>query len=373
MELALKQRLLGAAVLVALAVTFLPMLVTDPAPAGGASDVPLRVPSAPDSGAQTREMQLVEPATPSGPVLPEATSAVDASVGAGSSAAMQTPAGTAGAASTARLPASTAAGNYAVNFGSYASPADAARVIAALRAAHLPAYQEPVALSARTVYRVRVGPYASQADAEAARLQAARIRDDVGAKVVVLDARPAGAPSASAAGATAVVAPVSAASATSVTPKGASPASVTPAVAAQPGAGKSDVDRPNTATAAATPARPAITAPTATTPAAAMPLPPSGHGTATVNDSTPPVAKPAAAGVGFAVQLGAFTSADDANRLRDKARAAGFTAFVEPVRSEHGTLSRVRIGPVADRAEADRLRGQVSAKLGIDGIVRPHP
>jgi cell division septation protein DedD len=28
---------------------------------------------------------------------------------------------------------------------------------------------------------------------------------------------------------------------------------------------------------------------------------------------------------------------------------------------------------VSTRAEADRLQAQVKAKLGIDGLVRPHP
>ncbi len=41
-----------------------------------------------------------------------------------------------------------------------------------------------------------------------------------------------------------------------------------------------------------------------------------------------------ASGVGFAVQLGAFGQANDANALRDKVRAAGFSAFVEQVRTE---------------------------------------
>ena len=35
--------------------------------------------------------------------------------------------------------------------------------------------------------------------------------------------------------------------------------------------------------------------------------------------------------------------------------------------------TRVRIGPVADRAAAEKLREQAQAKLGIGGIVRPHP
>jgi cell division septation protein DedD len=83
--------------------------------------------------------------------------------------------------------------------------------------------------------------------------------------------------------------------------------------------------------------------------------------------------KPAASNVGFAVQLGAFSQAADANAMRDKLRAGGFSAFVEQVKTDKGTLSRVRVGPVASRADADKLKAQVAAKVGINGMVRPHP
>ena len=83
-------------------------------------------------------------------------------------------------------------------------------------------------------------------------------------------------------------------------------------------------------------------------------------------DPTTPPAPPAAADVGFAVQLGAFGNAADAGKLRDRARAAGFSAFVEQVRTDKGVLNRVRVGPVASRAEADQLKAQVAAKLGVE-------
>ncbi|MBU2051009.1 MAG: SPOR domain-containing protein, partial [Gammaproteobacteria bacterium] len=84
-------------------------------------------------------------------------------------------------------------------------------------------------------------------------------------------------------------------------------------------------------------------------------------------------AAPAASSVGFAVQLGAFGQAAEANALRDKVRAAGFSAFVEQVRTDKGPLSRVRVGPVANRADAENLKAQVAAKVGVAGMVRPHP
>ncbi|KPN08266.1 sporulation protein, partial [Xanthomonas arboricola pv. pruni] len=84
-------------------------------------------------------------------------------------------------------------------------------------------------------------------------------------------------------------------------------------------------------------------------------------------------AAPAASSVGFAVQLGAFGRAEDADALRDRVRAAGFSAFVEQVRTDKGALNRVRVGPVANRGDAEQLRAQVAAKVGISGMVRPHP
>ncbi|HZF97748.1 MAG TPA: sporulation protein, partial [Pseudoxanthomonas sp.] len=67
MDTALKHRLVGAVVLVALAVIFLPMLIKDPAPDSGVSDVPLDVPAMPAGDYETRELPLVAPgAAPQG-------------------------------------------------------------------------------------------------------------------------------------------------------------------------------------------------------------------------------------------------------------------------------------------------------------------
>jgi len=81
----------------------------------------------------------------------------------------------------------------------------------------------------------------------------------------------------------------------------------------------------------------------------------------------------AAAGVGFAVQVGAFSKSADATALRDRLRSAGFSAFTETVNTDKGALTRVRVGPVVTRAEAQQLQAQVKSKAGVDGIVRPHP
>ena len=58
MDTKLKQRLIGGAVLIALAVIFLPMLVHGPAPDSGVGDVSTRVPDAPAGKFETRELPL---------------------------------------------------------------------------------------------------------------------------------------------------------------------------------------------------------------------------------------------------------------------------------------------------------------------------
>lgn len=339
MDTTLKQRLIGAAVLVALAVIFLPMLVKGPAPDSGVSDVPITAPAAPADGQfETRELPLVTPGNaPAGGAV-----GLSGSAPAAPAPVQDNPDAADLAAPGEALPPSAAAGNYAVNFGAYASQEDADKVIARLKQAQLPGFSEPAQIGGRAAWRVRIGPYASQAQAEAVRLQAVKVRSDVNAQVVTLDAKPA--PPAAPAPATAAAPQPAPARTEPLPPEPAKPV----AAASKP------VEPPKPAPARPEPAKPQ--------PAAAQPAP------APVAPSVP-----AASSVGFAVQLGAFGRVEDANALRDKVRAAGFSAFVEQVRTDKGMLSRVRVGPVANRGDAEQLRAQVAAQVGISGMVRPHP
>ncbi|MBB4709444.1 sporulation protein [Xanthomonas arboricola] len=355
MDTALKQRLIGAIVLVALAVIFLPMLVKGPAPSSGVADVPLEAPAAPANGQfETRELPLVTPGdAPAG-------GALGMRGAASAPAAVQDNPDAADLANPSSAPSApeVAAGNYAVNFGAYATSADADAVLARLKQAQLPGFSEKTQINGRPAWRVRVGPYVDQAQAESARLQAVKVRSDVNAQVVTLDANAAApAPAAStptpapAAKPSSSVAAASTAAPTkteSLPPEPAKPvaAAPKPAEAPKPAPAKPDVAK--TEPAKPEPTKPAVAAPAA--PAA-----------------------PAASSVGFAVQLGAFGRAEDADALRDRVRAAGFSAFVEQVRTDKGALNRVRVGPVANRGDAEQLRAQVAAKVGISGMVRPHP
>jgi DedD protein len=326
MEAALKQRLIGAAVLVALAVIFLPMLVDGPEPQGGSASVPIDIPAAPEREFETRELPLAAPASTPVPDAvpvddpnrivtvqaddaprPDAMPEADAS-GAGpapsaprADVAPLPPASTptqAAASATSAKPdvAPTAAspppaiapgtasvtpgGRFVVNLGSYGNSANAATLVSALKRAGLPAYTESTQAEGRAAQRVRLGPYAQRGEAEAARLAATRVRSDLPASVVALD----------------------------------------------------------TEAAAAAPA---------------------------------PVRAPVASG--FAIQLGALKAEADANALRDRARSAGFTAFVERVTTDAGVLWRVRVGPEIQRANAERIKGQIAQKLQLEGVIVSHP
>ena len=331
MDSSLKQRLVGAVVLIALAVIFLPMLVKGPAPDSGVSDVPLDIPAEPKADAATRDLPLTAPGA-----MPEG-------------GAVGMPAATPEPAATEPDPAgalpTVAAGDYAVNFGSYASVADADKVIAALRSAGLTAYREAVQLGGREAQRVRIGPFADGAVAESARLRAVQVNADVGAKVVALDATNAAAPAS-----TAVAAPSPAPVKSEPLPAAANPAAAAPIATSKPAT-----------TMPVTDAKPVTTA--AAKPVAATPPAPKLE-----------PAKPAdTSKTGFVVQVGAFADAAAATALRDKLRAAGMNAFTDTVNTDGGKRTRVRVGPAMNRTEADALKAQVKAKAGVDGFVRPHP
>lgn len=338
MDTKLKQRLIGGAVLIALAVIFLPMLVHGPAPDSGVGDVSTRVPDAPAGKFETRELPL-------GPAAGQAALPAPAASAPAPAEPSTAPAEAPGKAATVHAPADpdVAAGQWAVSFGAYASARDADAVLSRLRQAGLEGFREEAELNGRQAWRVRVGPYPDRALAEAGRLQAVRIRNDVNAQVIALDAGADAAPAA--ASATARPAPAPA-----VVP------AATPAVAKATPEPTAPVEAKPTPRPAAASVEPPKVAPA--TPAAATPAPrPSA---------------PAASDVGFAVQLGAFASLAEAHALRDRLRASGFSAIVQPVPTAKGTLNRVRVGPVATRAEAEQLKSRLAAGFGNGNVVQ-HP
>lgn len=308
MDLSLKQRLLGAAVLIALAVIFVPMFMSGSGPQKSSSmeTTTLAIPPAPDREFQTRDLSIAPPAaapaaddnritpvdTASAPKPVDATPAPVAAPAPATTAA-PAPAPSTPSIATAK-PAPTAAkpkpdvaepakpqpgqaanGRYFVHLGVYSSSKNAADLVASLKKDGFAAYSEGVEFQGKPAERVRVGPFASRAAAETARLRIKQAKPSVPGSVVE-------------------------------------------------------------------------TAEDAKADAPALPANRAGA---------------------FAVQLGALKTADDANKLRDRVRGAGFAAFVDKVNANGTTLWRVRAGPEVDRAAAEKLRTGIKDKLKLDGMI----
>ena len=298
----MKQRLLGAIVLIALAVIFVPMLLSGPAPKQTSETVNLAIPPAPDREFQNRvlpvdQTQDAAKATAAPPVttsqtlatvetpprpaeIPQPTTAVPAAPApANDTAKTETPAPTAKTESKSgdSEPSHSAVGRFYVHLGIYAATKNADDLVAALKQGGFPAFAEASDYQGKPAERVRVGPYEDRAAAEAARLRIKQVKPAVPGSVVELadDA-------------------------------------------------KADA---------------------------------------------PPSALPASRAGAWAVQLGAFKTIDEANKVRDRLKSAGFVAYVDKVDAEGGTLWRVRAGPEVDRGNADKLRGRIKDKLKMDGMV----
>lgn len=290
MDSALKQRLLGAVVLIALAVIFVPMFLSGPGPRQESETVDLEIPPAPSREFETRVLAVDEagrapvamPAPPV-PVASEPVVTVDADdiprePPPAPVAEVPVAPGPQPVVTPERIAAGQAArGQYLVHLGVYASTRNAEELAATLKRSGFAAFSEATEFQGKPAQRVRVGPYADRAEAEAARIRIKQLRSDVPGSVITLaeDA-------------------------------------------------KADA---------------------------------------------PAQAVPAARAGGWAVQLGAFKTVDDANRLRGRLQAAGFAGYVDRLAADGQTLWRVRAGPVVDRADADRLRERIKAQLRIDGMI----
>lgn len=79
--------------------------------------------------------------------------------------------------------------------------------------------------------------------------------------------------------------------------------------------------------------------------------------------------KPAAAAQeAFVVQLGSFSSPDNAKQLKDRLASGGISAYTETVTTAQGKQTRVRAGPYPSREAAEKTLARVK-QLGLDGIV----
>ena len=74
----------------------------------------------------------------------------------------------------------------------------------------------------------------------------------------------------------------------------------------------------------------------------------------------------------WAVQIGSFSSQENAENRAADLRRQGFAAFLSRHSGPSGPLHRVRVGPQRDREEAEAMAARLSS-AGHGGQVVPHP
>jgi Uncharacterized protein conserved in bacteria len=357
----LKTRLLGAAVLIALLVIFVPMFFSSNPPPATAGDqaVSLAIPPAQDSNLQTRTMSLTPgaPATAGSTAAPvSATTAATPAQGdqlatVNIASRRPTDVGTDAAAPKAQPPAGPVMGSGAspsqpvipLQGQGGTAAATPPTVKAPTKTAAVPAatpspapVTTPPAASASADHALYVLNLSAYANANSVDHLVRRVRS-LGYPVLTRVITQAGKQ----------LTLVTAGPFDSRTSAEAARLKITQAIPGVPaklveGLGHADSNI------ASTPVK-------ATTTTSAAP--------ATAAAGTPPRAG------GYAVQLAALGSAADANALRDKLRAGGFDGFVDTVSVGGKQLWRVRAGPQTQRADAERVRDEIKAKFGIGGNV----
>lgn len=90
-----------------------------------------------------------------------------------------------------------------------------------------------------------------------------------------------------------------------------------------------------------------------------------------VAKETPPEQAASTTGM-WAVQLGSFSSRENAEKLAADLRKQGYAAFLSQLQTSNGVLHRVRIGPQKDRESAEAMAARL-LKVGHKGQVVPHP
>jgi len=364
----LKTRLLGAAVLIALAVLFVPMFFSGKPPAPGDQTVNLAIPQAPDRELQTRTMSLNP----------------DGAISASASTAVQPPAPAAPGASSdqlatvnigSRRPRDVETDPLAgkppvpttVTVGSGASPTQPVIPMQGAAAPTPPATSKPPASTDVAPVVAKAAPKAAPATPTAA----------AATPVAAPTPAPAPAPADRGGYTLNLSAYASAANATALQRRvqalgyGASSRQLNQAgkqltqVVAGPFETRTAAEAARLKIAQTVPGVQPRVEQDAGHETAAAPTTRAARATAPA-----PVASRAG---GWAVQLAALGSQADANALRDKLRANGFDGYVNPVQSGGRQLWQVRAGPQTQRVDAQRVHDQIKAKLGIEGVVRQVP
>lgn len=87
-----------------------------------------------------------------------------------------------------------------------------------------------------------------------------------------------------------------------------------------------------------------------------------------------PKVPPAESGpTAWAIQLGSFSSAQNASALRDRLRKMGYVAFIETARVDGKEITRVFVGPELARERAGELVKKLKAETDLKGMIVQYP
>jgi len=75
----------------------------------------------------------------------------------------------------------------------------------------------------------------------------------------------------------------------------------------------------------------------------------------------------------FALQVGTFSSNENAEKMRDEMREAGYTAFVHKSTRQGKTSYKVRIGPELEHSVLETIKNNVKKSHKIDSYIVNHP
>lgn len=71
----------------------------------------------------------------------------------------------------------------------------------------------------------------------------------------------------------------------------------------------------------------------------------------------------------FALQVGTFKDNENAEKLRDRLRKAGYVSFIIPAVEKNSKNYKVQIGPELEKSLLLKIKGKVKKKFGLDGYV----
>ena len=71
----------------------------------------------------------------------------------------------------------------------------------------------------------------------------------------------------------------------------------------------------------------------------------------------------------WVIQLGSFSAAANADGFKEKLVEQGYNAYTVAATADGKAITRVYVGPVLDRASANRLRDELERRQGAKGFV----